>query len=440
MLGVSRLPPWADQALATFEPVFSDSRNIDSFDGFVSAVIMTESKWTVSELARGISRPDEGAKSGRAYRYFLGRADWSATDLAQDHADYAFDQLDVGAGDEVLLHVDDTHVGKTGDATDGVAELYNPAEGETELGNKFVTSCLQIGDAYLPYLARMYIKEELTSNFDKPFKKKTEIAVEEIISPLQLPAGVALTVVFDSAYYGGDKVRDIQNQGHNVVCRYKSSFHVSPMEAVWSERVDVFASTLEYEDITITVRGREKTYSVASEIVEIDGLGRVKLVTSRTDDVTRHYISTDLGRSAAEILELVEHRWNIETVHEESNKQFGFKQYELQRKQGIERYIQLVFLAWTLITLNEQADVGFWEDGGGLSVRLNHAQNDFLFETVFEIIVEVDLSLPRAELREAVRERVDFYSWSSSANFFITSCGYYVLFKEQDGFIERLFR
>ena len=128
MLGVSRLPPWVDQALETFEPVFSDSRNVTSFDGFVSAVILTESKWTVSELARGISRPDEGAKSGRAYRYFLAGAEWSATDLAQDHTDYAFDQLDVSAGDEVLLHVDDTHVGKTGDATDGVAELYNPAE------------------------------------------------------------------------------------------------------------------------------------------------------------------------------------------------------------------------------------------------------------------------------------------------------------------------
>ena len=79
-----------------------------------------------------------------------------------------------------------------------------------------------------------------------------------------------------------------------------------------------------------------------------------------------------------------------------------------------------MFLAWTLITLNEQADVGFWEDGGGLSVRLNHAQDDFVFETVFEIIEEVDLSLPRAERREAVRERVAFYSWSSIANFFIT--------------------
>jgi hypothetical protein len=106
VLGVSCLPLWVDQALATFEPIFSDSRNVDSFDGFVSAVIMTESKWTVSELSRGISRPDEGAKSGRAYRYFLDGADWSATDLAQDHADYAFDQLNVGTDDEIFLHVD----------------------------------------------------------------------------------------------------------------------------------------------------------------------------------------------------------------------------------------------------------------------------------------------------------------------------------------------
>jgi hypothetical protein len=164
----------------------------------------------------------------------------------------------------------------------------------------------------------------------------------------------------------------------------------------------------------------------------------VKLVASETDGVTRHYISTDLGRSAAEILELVEHRWNIETVHQESNEKFGFKQYELQRKQGIERYIQLVFLAWTLVTLKEQADVGFWEDGGGLSVRLNHAQDDFLAETVFEISEEIDPSLPRAERREAVRERVASYSWSSTANFFVTRSGLYILFGEQHGFYREI--
>lgn len=238
MLGVTDLPPWVEEVLVSFESVFTDSRNVTSFEDFVSTIIMAEDQWTVSELSRWVSRPGEDVKTGSAHRYFLGKADWSATDLAQCHADYAFDQLDVGAGDEVLLHIDDTFVEKTGDATDGVAVLYNPATGEMELDNKFVTSCLQIGDAYLPYLARMYLKEELAPEFDTPFKKKTEIAVEEIVTSLQLPAGAALTVVYDSAYYGGKRVTDIQEQGYDVVCRYKSSNHISPQGVVWSQRVD----------------------------------------------------------------------------------------------------------------------------------------------------------------------------------------------------------
>ena len=135
------------------------------------------------------------------------------------------------------------------------------------------------------------------------------------------------------------------------------------------------------------------------------------------EDTTRHYLSTDLGRSAAEIIEFVEHRWNIETVHEESNKKFGFKQYQLERKQAIERYIQLVFLAWTLATFAERANVAFWEEGGGLSVPLDRVKEAYLVETVLEFTEVIDPSLPQAVLRE----RVSFFSWPSIANFLVTA-------------------
>jgi SRSO17 transposase len=172
VLGVIRLPPWFEQASVEFESVFSDSRNADSFKHLASTLILGEAQWTVSGLARGISRPGEDAKSRRAYDYFFGGADWSPTDLAQCNAEYVLDQLQVGAGDDVLLHIDDTFVPKTGDATDGAARLYNPVAGETELGNKIVTSSLQVGDVYVPYRARMYVPEDLAPDFDEPFKKK----------------------------------------------------------------------------------------------------------------------------------------------------------------------------------------------------------------------------------------------------------------------------
>ena len=438
MLGVTRLPPWFKQAFSTFEPAFSDSRNADSFKHLVSALILAETQWTVSGLSQGISRPDGNAKSRRAYDYFFEGADWSATDLAQYHAEYVFDQLQVGANDDILLHIDDTFAGKTGDATDGVARLYNPVAGETELGNKLVTSCLQVGDIYVPYLARMYVPEDLAPDFEEPFKKKTEIAVEEIVTPLQLPAGAALTVVFDSAYYGDERVVTIQDQGHDVVCRLKSGKHVSLQDVVWTQRVDARASTLEYESTTITVRGKEKTYDVASEVVEIEDVGPVKIVASKTDDTTRHYLSTDLGRSAAEILELVEHRWNIETVHEESNAKFGFKQYQLEGKQAIERYIQLVFLAWTLVTFAERANVAFWEEQGGLSVRLDHAKEAYLVETLLEIFEEVAPLLPRAERREQLHELVREFSWSSFVKSFLTVFRTYTPLNERSGFYTAL--
>jgi SRSO17 transposase len=444
VLGVTRLPPWFEQAFAAFEPVFTDSRNADSFKHLASTLILGEAQSTVSELSRGISRPDGSAKSRRAYDYFFSGADWLSADLAQYHAEYVFDQLQVGAGDDVLLHIDDTFVPKTGDATDGVARLYNPVAGETELGNKVVTSSLQVGDVYVPYRARMYVPEDLAPDFNEPFKKKTEIAVEEIVTPLQLPAGAALTAVFDSAYYGDERVTAIQNQGHDVVCRLKSDKHVSPQGVVWTQRVDAKASTLEYESTTITIRGKKKTYDVASEIVEIEGVGPVKIVASKTEDTTRHYLSTDLGRRPAEILEFVEHRWNIETVHEESNAKFGFKQYQLEGKQAIERYIQLVFLAWTLVTFSERANVAFWEERGGLSVRLDHAKEAYLVETLLEITEEASPSLPRAERREQLHELVREFSWSSLANSFVAAadkyiplnelCGFYIGFNSKDHF------
>lgn len=111
----------------------------------------------------------------------------------------------------------------------------------------------------------MYLKEQTAADLDEPFKNKLDIALDEIITPLQLPTGAALTVVFDAAYYRSDIVTSIQAQGYDVICRLASDKHVKRPDAVGTRRVDAFASTLTYEPTTITVRGTTKTYLVASE-------------------------------------------------------------------------------------------------------------------------------------------------------------------------------
>jgi hypothetical protein len=404
MLGVSYLPSHIHRGMTAFASVFTDSRNVESFEALVSALIMVEANWTITNLTDEISRAD--AKSRRAYDDFLGTANWSIECLAQQLVEYFCDELGIDAGDECLLHIDDTFVAKTGDATDGVGRFRNPCTGEIEWGNVFVTSCLQVGETVVPYRVRMYLAEQAAADRDEPFKKKTDIALEEIITPLQLPVGAALTVVFDSAYYRSDIITSIQRQGYDVICRLKSDKHVRELETVGTLRVDALASTLAYEPTTITVRGREKTYHVASDIVVIEDVGRVKLVVSKTDETCRYYLCTDLGRSPAEILTNAEARWNIETVHEESNAKFGFKQYQLRRKQAIERFLHLGFVAWTLVTLTETPRTPVEDDRGGLGVRLDQAKVAYLVETLIGFVEDLDRPLSLRERRRQTREFV----------------------------------
>lgn len=70
-----------------------------------------------------------------AYRYFLGVAGLSATDLPHQQIAYLFEQLNVNADDNAFLHIEDPFVPKTGDAIGAVAKLYNLASSSRSATN-----------------------------------------------------------------------------------------------------------------------------------------------------------------------------------------------------------------------------------------------------------------------------------------------------------------
>ena len=93
-----------------------------------------------------------------------------------------------------------------------------------------------------------------------------------------------------------------------------------------------------------------------------------------------------------------------------------------------------MFLAWTLVTFAERANVVFWDDRGGLSVRLDHAKEAYLVETLLEITEEVPPSLRSRERWEQLHELVREFSWSSFANFFLLVFKTYTPLNERSGF------
>lgn len=54
--------------------------------------------------------------------------------------------------------------------------------------------------------------------------------------------------------------------------------------------------------------------------------------------------------------------------------------------------------------------MAFWDERGGHSVRLDHAKEAYLVETLLEITEEIDPSLRLRERWETLRECVGFLS------------------------------
>ncbi len=65
----------------------------------------------------------------------------------------------------------------------------------------FITSALQVGEVYIPHLARTYIKKE---DAGENFRTKYEIAYEDIISTLKAPKSASTYVLIDSWWYNKD--------------------------------------------------------------------------------------------------------------------------------------------------------------------------------------------------------------------------------------------
>lgn len=335
---------------AKLKPVFGQFKDeftkpsYQSFTQLTGAVITGEKSRTVTRLHKSIS----GGKSRTAYEYFFNEAKWDEDAVAQRKADLFFRESGLASGVNLLLVIDDTFVEKKGDKTDGVGKFYDHARGRYINGNNFVTSCLQVGDAYIPHKARMYLKEEAAEAMGEEFRTKPEIAYADMVEPLQIPDGVKLYIVFDSWWYSSDLIQDALELGHHVVCQLKSNKKVEG-----DVNVSELAGTAEYREVKTEVRDKEKVYLASEQIVDIPGLGEVKLVISKRgkDKKPGFYMSTDLGLRLEEVLEIYENRWSIELAHREANQKLGFKDYQMRDKKAIERFMQLSFLAWTIILI-----------------------------------------------------------------------------------------
>ncbi len=265
-----------------------------------------------------------------------------------------FKAVGLKKGDRILFIVDDTYEEKKGNATEGVGKFYDHSKNAFIWGNRFITSVIQCKGMFIPHKAKMYIKEEDAEDF----KNGYEIAFDEMIEPLKVPEAINVIVVFDSWWFSVEFINKCLGLGYHVTGQLKSDKKINIGSSIAVSNYAEQFERKDYRRIKLKIRGKKKKYWIVTRLVEIDGIGKVKLVISRKsfDDGPKYYFSTDITLEGEEILEIYENRWNIETAHRETNQKLGFKDYQMRSKKAIERFIQMVFSMWTIILIIDLED------------------------------------------------------------------------------------
>jgi len=160
-------------------------------------------------------------------------------------------------------------------------------------------------------------------------------------------------VVFDAWFLSKDLVRFIESEGLNWVGVAKSNRIIFVKGRRTS--LKAFHETLSqaaFREIEVdgcTVYGFTRT-------VKMSKLGKVRLLLLHEkpdlSDAPMFLVTNNLRWDAKHILRIYQSRWPVETFYRDSKQNLGLGDYELRDLTGIKRHWYLVFLSYTLLTLN----------------------------------------------------------------------------------------
>lgn len=388
-----KVPSKLNPYLANFSDLFTKPSFI-SFRYLTTAIAVCDKSKTVFSLHDAMANDNREKKARSSYNWFITDGDWDEDEIAQRKADLFFEELYLKKGSQILLIIDDTYNEKKGKHTEGVGKFFDHSKGFI-WGNSIVTSVLQAKGLFIPHKAKIYVKKEAAVS---DFKTKIQIAIQDIIEPLKVPAGTEVMVVFDSWWYSAALIRSCRDLGHHVTCQIKSDKKVL-LDDGKSLQVKNFAKQFDEKDfkkIRLKVRDKKKLYLVVDKIVGIDKTQQVRLVISKQneDSEPKYYICTDTNLDAKKVLSIYEDRWDIETAHREANQKLGFKDYQLRGKRSIERFMQLVFAIWTGILLVEIENPPAGPKKKSLGEMVDRVKHDSFIDMVIYVWESCNLPVP----------------------------------------------
>jgi SRSO17 transposase len=344
---------------------------------------------------------------------FLNKAKWDAPTLLTTLVIRILRRLKPRHGETIDLILDDTRFAKRARKMPALQKIWIHSEQRFARGHTVVCAALGFRGLTLPWRFVLWLPAAYCKTQQRTYRKTTAIAAE-LIRQFEPPEGLNVRVLFDAFYLCPAVTNVCADRGFTWFSVAASNRHLTVGQR--SRRIGEIGPGV--------VRGRGQRVRLKRSrgwrwmsMAAVDGrlsrIGEVRVVFSkRPGDPWKNVlaIATNATRlTPREIVASYERRWTIEVLFKELKGSLGLGEYQVQTRQGIERYLHLCGLAHLTLTHHGVKAVGAQATQANKDVplpkfqeRLDSLRHDVQAECLERLIRKVRQPKVRKRLREAL--------------------------------------
>jgi SRSO17 transposase len=315
------------------------------FKSLLISLLLTPHKKTISGMAKVL---DFGAHRSKRNAFVINHS--AKIQKALNYYSMMILSLLKKPGEPVYLIIDDSSNKKTGKHIQAAFKIFDHITKRFVLGQQIVCSIIHYRGFNIPYDFDIYVPKEHCSKLGIRFRKKTEIALDQVKS-FEADNDQKIFVVADS-YYACQSIMNYCRDNNLYFVssiRYNRVFYIKGHQTNASKYLKYSIKNFKHsQKVTIG----KKTFKAVSRKVDLKTGGAAKLVFTKHSAHCTAMVLVTTGTALPfnNIIEAYQKRWNIETFFKMSKQHLGFNSYQSRELSAINSSIALSMLSYNLLT------------------------------------------------------------------------------------------
>lgn len=333
-----------DEYCAEYKDLFKEVRNYECFKYLHLGIMSPIKRKSLPEIAKAVS-----INSAQSLHHFLANSDWSVDQLKQKRLKKLKKALD---GNKITVIIDETGDRKKGKKTDYVARQYLGSVGKVDNGIVSVNAYGVYLNITFPLMLKVFKPKGTLKEGDK-YKTKIELA-SEIITEL-VEEGFQIELVLADSLYGESSqfLRKLgeYNLAYIVAIRSNHGVWLPSEQSVRANKWCKFERTFSNQK-SETRYIREIIYGKRRAITYWEITTDPETMPENSTTFIMTNLQGNLKKTLGDMYGL---RTWVEYGFRQCKQELGWTDYRFTNFQHIERWWEIIFCVYTMISLNSPA-------------------------------------------------------------------------------------